>query len=91
MEGLSILNRFGDIGGFSFYFCQSLLVTCLLLTTVILNQVLGFPDVVLYKSNALTKKAAICARVTESVGQYNGGFAEQPRVMPRTAISSMCP
>jgi hypothetical protein len=50
---------------------------------------LELPGVRSYRSKARTRKAAICARVTELVGQYNGGLPLHPKVMPRTAISSM--
>jgi hypothetical protein len=43
-----------------------------------------------YKLNALTRKAAICARVTVLFGQYKGGLTPHPIVIWRRDISSMC-
>jgi hypothetical protein len=37
---------------------------------------------VFYKLKARAKKAAIWARVTESVGQYNGGLPAHAKMMP---------
>ena len=38
--------------------------------------------------NARTKKLAICARVTEWLGQYRGGPVAHPAVIPRSASCS---
>ena len=39
-----------------------------------------------YRPNALTMNAAICSRVTPSLGQYNVPAGLQPTVIPRIAI-----
>ena len=39
--------------------------------------------------NVLTKNTAICARVTELSGQYIGGLAEHPPVIPSAANCSI--
>ena len=38
---------------------------------------------------ALTRKVAICARVTASLGQYRGGLVAQPAVISRSASCSV--